>query len=314
VILPVRNAASVIGEAIESALAQSLPPSEVIVVDDGSTDELIGALTPFRDAIQLIRGPGRGVAAARNVAVAAANGDFVVMLDADDKFLPGRLEALGELASQRPDLDILATDAFLENDGRRLSRFGEMVPFAVADQRIAVLDRCFVAWPAIRRSRLIALGGFDESLRSGSDWECAIRLILSGCAAGQVDDPLYVYRRHPGSLTADRLATLRDRVTLLERNALHPGLDEHERAALKRSLQSKRRKLLQAEAEVALLSGHSDARLRALRLASATEANARLRLTAIGWAFAPHRASRLLAASHAHGDARALASTAPWQV
>lgn len=314
VILPVRNAANVVGEAIESALAQSTRPHEVIVVDDGSTDDLIRALGPFRNAIRLIRGPGRGVAAARNVATAEADGDFVVMLDADDRFLPSRLEALGDLASRRPDLDVLATDAFLEKDGRRLGRFGERVPFAVDDQRTAVLDRCFVAWPAIRRSRLATLDGFDESLRTGSDWDCVIRLVLSGCAAGQIDEPLYVYRLHEGSLTADRLAALRDRVTLLERSALHPGLHAHERAALERSLRSKHRKLLQAEAELALLNGRSDARLRALRLAGVPGADSRLRLVALGWALAPGRAARLMRAARASGDARALASTAPWQV
>ena len=314
VILPVRNAAAVVGAAIESALTQSVQPHEVIVVDDGSTDELASALEPFRGAIRLIRSAGRGVAAARNAAAAAAGGDFVVMLDADDRFLPGRLEALGELAAQRPDLDVLATDAFLEKDGRLLGRFAETVPFAVDDQRTAILDRCFFAWPAIRRSRLVAVGGFDQSLRSGSDWECGIRLVLSGCTVGEVDEPLYLYRLHEGSLTADRLPALRDRVTLLELSARHPGLDSHERAALERSLRSKRRKVLGAEAEVALIERHRDARLRALRLVAAPGAELRLRVAAARWALAPERARRLLLAARDGGGARALASTAPWQV
>ena len=133
-----------------------------------------------------------------------ATGDYVATLDADDEYLPGRLAALEAAALARPDLDILATDVLFETDGRSAGRFNEQTPFPADGQRSAVLDRCFVAVPAVRRTRLLAIGGFDESLRTSEDWDLLIRLVLAGAAAGLVDEPLYRYRLRPDSLTADR--------------------------------------------------------------------------------------------------------------
>jgi GT2 family glycosyltransferase len=313
VIIPVHDAADVVCDAIDSALDQTLPAHEIIVYDDGSDAELREVLGRYGDAIALLHGAHSGVAHARNAAVARATGEFVVMLDADDRFLSERLQALGELAAERPDLDVLATDALLEVDGTVTGRFNGSTPFEIADQRSAILDRCFFGWPAIRRSRLLAIGGFDESLRAGSDWECAIRLILSGCVAGLVDEALYCYRLRPGSLTSDRVETLRDRVRLLETTANNPGLSPLERQRLSASIAAKRRKLRRAEAEVALRDGDRDARIRSLRLACSKGAPPRVRLQALAWALAPRWAAhRLTVDAQRHGR-RSLASTPPWQ-
>ena len=75
-----------------------------------------------------------------------------------------------------------------------------------------MLERCFVVQPAFRRSRLAAIGGFDETLATGEDWDCVLRLVLDGSAAGLWDEPLAVYRIHGGSLDHSRPQTLRDRV------------------------------------------------------------------------------------------------------
>lgn len=130
VIVAAYQAAATIGEALASAFAQTVLPHEVVVCDDGSTDALDAALAPFRDRIRLVRQENRGEGAAKNAAARAAGGDFVVILDADDVYLPERLEALGELAAVRPDLDVLTTDAMLELEGRELGRYYELVgPF-----------------------------------------------------------------------------------------------------------------------------------------------------------------------------------------
>ena len=136
----------------------------------------------------------------------------------------------------RPDLDLLSTDLVYEVDGRPVGRFEETCRFDVSDQRTAILDRCFCPHPAVRRTTLIRVGGFDESMRSGSDWECAIRLIHSGAAAGLVEETLYRYRIHRGSLTADRLSTLRERIEFLERVERTQVLPDRERSALARSV------------------------------------------------------------------------------
>src|SRR5881397_737144 len=144
VIIAAYQAAHTIGEAVESALEQTSPPHEVIVCDDGSTDDLAGTLTPYGGRIVLLRKENGGAASARNVALRAASGEFVAQLDSDDAFLPTRLEALGELAGARPDLDILATDANFEVDGHVVGRFYGSQPFPIEHQRTAIFDRCFV--------------------------------------------------------------------------------------------------------------------------------------------------------------------------
>lgn len=293
VVIAAYQAAAFVGEAVESALAQTAPPHEIIVCDDGSTDDLEAALAPYGRRIVLLRKERGGPGSARNVAARAASGEFVVVLDADDAYLPERLEALGELAAVHPELDILATDAQFELDGRFVGRFNESTPFELLDQRTAILERCFCAWPALRRRRLLALGGFDESLLTGEDWDCAIRLILGGCRAGLVDEPLYRYRVRSDSVTADRVRTLRDRVTLLGK-AGGEDLSAAERHSLTRSVETQRRSLLLTRAEAALRSRDPDARRLSLAVATAGQVDLRTRIRAAASIFAPRIAGRVL--------------------
>jgi hypothetical protein len=294
VIITAYQAAAFISEAVESALGQTVRAHEVIVCDDGSTDDLETALAPYLREIVYIRKERGGAASAVNAATAAASGDFVAVLDADDAYLPQRLEALGALASVRPDLDILVTDAYVEVDGRVVYQFNDKVRFAVDDQRTAIFDRCFSAWPALRRSRLLAAGGYDESLLIAYDWECVIRLILGGSRAGLVDEPLYRYRLRPDSLSADRVPSLRERVRLLEKFQAHEGLSRVELQCLARSLAAQRRSLLLTEAEAALRAGDPDARRRSLAVAVGREIGLRARFAGVASAVAPGLARRVL--------------------
>src|SRR5437764_1122040 len=193
IIIAAYQVADVIGEALESAFTQTVPPVEVVVCDDGSTDDLAAALRPYRDRIALVHNEtNRGEAAAKNAAARAASAEFVAILDADDIYLPDRLEALGELATARPDLDILTSDAYLELNGVRIRRcYGPDWTFEVRDQRRAILERNFIfGLAAVRRDRMLAAGGFDEQIRWTTDWGLWIRLILEGSKAGAVDEPL----------------------------------------------------------------------------------------------------------------------------
>jgi hypothetical protein len=294
VVIAAHNAADTIAEAVESALAQTLPPLELIVCDDGSTDGTAAALEPYMDRVVSIRKQQGGVASARNAALERARGDFVAILDADDAYLPERLQALAELAVARPDLDILCTDALLEVDRRAVACFGDGCRFEVADQCEALLMRCFCAWPAYRRTTLVDAGGFDESLHTGSDWECVIRLVCSGAAAGLVDEPLYRYRIHDRSLTSDRIRTLRDRVALLEHVRQTQTLHDRGRATLAQSLATQRASLALTEAEAALRSRSRDARSRALAAARAPAIGLRSRAAALAAALAPGAAARAL--------------------
>jgi glycosyltransferase involved in cell wall biosynthesis len=254
VVIPAYQAADVISDAVTSVLEQTAPAYEVIVCDDGSTDGTAVAVAAFPE-ITLLRKENGGPASARNAAVHAATGDFVVLLDADDVYLPDRLRLLGELAVERPDLDVLATDAYLEVGGETAGLFSDFNPFPADDQRIAVLERCFVIAPAIRRSRLMAIGGFDEQLRTSDDWDCLIRVVVSGAPVGFVDAPLMRYRLREGGVTSARIPALRERVTLFEKTRRDDRLDGRERDAAERLLREHRNELELAEIEAELLAG-----------------------------------------------------------
>ncbi|MDP9231429.1 MAG: glycosyltransferase [Actinomycetota bacterium] len=292
--IAVHNAAGTIAEAIGSVLAQTVAPTQLIVSDDGSTDGIEEAVAPYGDRLTYLRKARGGVASAWNAALEIAVGEFFAVLGADDVYEPERLEALRELAVARPDLDILCTDVFFERDGDVLGRFTSDCPFEVVDQKTAILGRCFCIAPAVRRETLVAAGGFDESLRTGSDWECAIRLIHSGAAAGLVDEPLYRYRVEGETLTSDRIGTLRDRIFFLEGAASSYELGDTESAALDRSLAAQRNALVLTEAEAALRSRARDARSRALAAARSPGVAFRARAFAIAAAIAPRAAARIL--------------------
>lgn len=266
--IPAYQAASCIGDALVSLFDQTHPPYEVIVCNDGSTDDLDAAVAPFRNRIILVHQENRGLSAARNRAVAEATGDYVVFLDADDRFEPKRLERLGALAMERPDLDILTTDAYVEIDGTITGRFyTETHRFVIDDQRIGILSSNFVfVQAAVRRTVLLDAGGFDETLPVVEDWECWTRLILDGARAGMVDEALAVYRIRSGSLSSDRVGLLRGRLDVLERALARPDLSDKERRTAGDASANVSRMLTLAEAQRALRDEAADARSRSARI------------------------------------------------
>jgi glycosyltransferase involved in cell wall biosynthesis len=289
VVIRAYNAAPTIGRAVDSVLAQTVPPLEVIVVDDGSTDDLDAALEPTHEQITLVRTAHRGAAAALNAGAAAATGEFLAPLDADDTFDPRRLEVVGELAAQQPGLDLLCTDMRFISNGEVVGTFHEHNPFEFEDQRAAILERCFVGGcPVVRLERLREVGGFDEQLVVAEDWDCWLRLIFSGSRAGLVDAPYYDYTLVGGSLTADRIVGLRARVQMLEKAARELELTAAERRVLRRSLAVHRSRLAAVEL------GTAAARRQAIGYAVARGVNARVRVGAVAAAVSPSLGIRLL--------------------
>jgi len=297
IVIAAYQAADVVEAALRSALVQTEPAREVIICDDGSTDNLEEVVEPYRDRILLLRKENGGEASAKNAGARLATGDFVVFLDADDVFMPERLAALGELAARRPDLDVLTTDAVLELDGQPVRRcYTEQLPFEIANQRQAILERNFVfGLAAVRRSRLLAIGGFDEGIRWTTDWDCWIRLIFAGSRVGLVDEPLARYRLHGASLSSQRPELLAGRVQTLAKAASRTDLTALERRTVTRSIALERRRLALAEVRAAVLKGSPDVRRRAFRLALGRGHSLRTRLKGAAAGIVPGLAARLLA-------------------
>jgi hypothetical protein len=295
VIVAAYQVADVIGEALESVRRQTLPPLEVVVCDDGSTDDLERALAPYRDEIVLLRKENGGEASAKNAAAAVARGEFVAILDADDVYLPHNLEALSELAQTRPDLDILTTNGMLVANGVEVRRvYDDSWSFEVEDQRSAILQRNFVfGVAAVRRERLLAHGGFDESIRWTTDWDLWLRMILAGASAGCVDEPLALYRLRQTSLTAQRRDLQLGKLMTLEKARANPELREEEGPVLAASLRSYRRDLSLLDLRAAVAAGERGTTRRALSLLRAPELSIRRRLELAVIAAAPRVARRI---------------------
>lgn len=219
VLIPTWNRVGTLPVAVASALDQVPPPAQVIVSDDGSDQDVAAALRTFGERVALVGGPRGGLSVARNRAAEVATGDYLVLLDDDDVYLPGRLAAIGGALQARPDLDVVTTDAWIVVDGEYQGRAYRTVNrWCDDEQRRGILERNFVfGQAAVRRSRFEEVGGFDASLRRAEDWDLWLRLVLTGSLVGLVDSPLGEYRRTAGSLTTARWDMMQDRQRLLAR-------------------------------------------------------------------------------------------------
>jgi glycosyltransferase involved in cell wall biosynthesis len=226
VIVAAYNVEGFVADTVGSALGQTYPEVEVIVVNDGSTDGTASALQPFGDRIVYVEQPNRGLAAARNRGLLEATGTYVALLDGDDLWLPDRLEKVIGLLEDHPELGFATSDAyFLEGTSVAAGRYYQQLPggFRAVDQASWILEYNFVMGMAVIRRRLFdAHGAFDESLRTSEDWDLWVRFFLGGERAGLVDEPLAYYRRRPGSLSVDQTQIVQDALVIVERAVDRP--------------------------------------------------------------------------------------------
>jgi glycosyltransferase involved in cell wall biosynthesis len=248
-------------------LAQTLPADEIVIVDDGSPDDLEAALGGLVDAVRLVRKENGGISSAMNAATEAAAGEWIVQLDQDDAFLSTRLEAIATAIRAHPECDIVATGAVIEL-GDAPVRTLEVPSYPPAEQRLAIIGDCYFLWPAVRRTRLLAVGGYDTDFAVMQDWECFIRLVLDGALTAVVPEPLYRWRLTPGSRSSSNgLENADALVRLMEKTLGNPSLDEAEREAVGKALAAQRMRVTLERANHAVRSGSPEARRRSLAVA-----------------------------------------------
>jgi glycosyltransferase involved in cell wall biosynthesis len=183
VVMPTRNYGAFIARAIDSVLAQTHPPHEIIVVDDGSTDDTPAVLARYAGRIRVLAGPGRGVSAARNAGLAAARGELIAVLDADDEWLPTKLARQIPLLREDPAVGVVGcANVVWSGAGHHVrTRFFPNPP----DDRLARMRQIAlrVAWVGssnsgalIHRRVLDAVGGYAEDLAAAEDWEMWLRV------------------------------------------------------------------------------------------------------------------------------------------
>ena len=227
VIVPTRDYGRYLERAIGSLRRQVHADWECIVVDDGSSDgteEIVTALAGSDRRIAYLRQAAGGPSAARNAGLAAASGEFVQFLDADDFLGPRKLSHQVDVFSEHPEADIVyggvryfiedEPDDSRENPERRwiegptrriVSGSGQSVLAALVDDNIMVIEA-----PLMRRSLLKDVGGFDPRIRRMEDWELWLRCALKGALflhdGANEDEEVPHVRIHPASSSQDQIA------------------------------------------------------------------------------------------------------------
>lgn len=207
VVIPARNAAGTLARAIRSVLAQSEPAYEIIVVDDASEDATRTVAETFPQVQLISRNKSGGAAAARNAGIRAAQSSWIAFLDADDEWLPEKLERQNRLCRGGVSLVFCASEEF-GADGVSLGDTfrGGPVDCSMGAWR-SLLKTNFIATPTVIAPRrvLLEMGGFDEQFAVGEDQDMWIRLALAGRVA-YVPETLARIHVQPKSLSAYRRA------------------------------------------------------------------------------------------------------------
>ena len=201
VIIPTYNRARYLPTALDSIIAQTVKPLEIIVVDDGSTDDTEQVVAFYHDSVSYIRQENAGPSAARNLGIRAARGSIIAFLDSDDAWLPLKLEKQLNCFTEKPDLGMIGTGYF--NCDENLGNPVWQASFKLAaTEREEILIRNL--WPTptllIRRNCFDAVGMFDEEMKFAEDWDMWTR-IAQAFPATTVREPLVLTRKHQLSLS-----------------------------------------------------------------------------------------------------------------
>ena len=202
VIIPVYNTAAYVKQTIESVLAQTWANKEIIVVNDGSTDETPSILIQFGNSIQVIHQENKGLGAARNTGIRAAQGDLIAFIDADDLWEPEFLETQVTALTSNPDVDIVyCWWSYIDQYGNQLpqqdrfSKSGDLLQTLITSNRIPIMATL------LRRKCVETTKGFDEDKLIIEDWDFWLRVAYQGYRFICTPKKLVKYRFHRNNMT-----------------------------------------------------------------------------------------------------------------
>ena len=240
VIIPTYNRAALVPEAMASVLAQTWRDFEVLVVDDASRDGTAEALAAFGSRIRLLRSPSRlGVAAARNLGISAARGQWLAFLDSDDLWRPEKLARQMAYLAGLPELVLCQTEETWERQGLKVNqprshrKIGGWIFFQS-------LERCLVSPSAVILHRTVFQehGGFDEGLPAAEDYDLWLRLSWR-YQIGLLPEALVIKRGGRGDQLSAQWGLDRFRIRALLKLLDDPGLPAPEALAARRTLARK---------------------------------------------------------------------------
>jgi glycosyltransferase involved in cell wall biosynthesis len=217
VIIPAYNSSQWIRGTIQSALSQSYPNVEVLVIDDASTDDTWKILQTYKPPVRVFRNDqNRGISATRNRSIQESRGSYIALLDHDDLWNPDKLVKQMQLFEKNPDLGLVFCDCWCATDDGRRWRYFEERPAARGHVFNKLLQDNFIPCPTavIPKRFLETLGVFREEFRCGEEYELFLR-IAKQSPVDYVDEPLVTYNIHDRNYSSRILNNL-ERITLLE--------------------------------------------------------------------------------------------------
>jgi len=221
VVTPTYNRSRLLRLAIESVLAQTYPAIEIIVVDDGSSDDTPAVAESFAGRITYIRQTNQGGAAARNAGLKLARGAYINVLDDDDLMLPTKIERQVEVLEQRPEIGLVHCGYYMvDRDGRKLEKIS-FLPDGRLEELI-VLNPIWSGAPLMRRECVERVGGYRPLVVE--DWDLWLRISLAGYTFACVQEPLGAYRMTPGSIMSNVARVERDAMAMLDDLFANPAL------------------------------------------------------------------------------------------
>jgi glycosyltransferase involved in cell wall biosynthesis len=219
VVIPTFNSAPLVREAIESVWRQTYKDYEIIVVDDGSTDDTLSVMSAFGSDIRYFRQSNRGAGAARNKGIEMSRGKYIAFLDADDLWTKTKLAEQIPLMEQFPDVGLVYSDWTVISEGHeeKASRLSELCPMSgyIFDGLVRS-GFILTSGTVVRRSCLDEIGGFDEALSIAQDYDLWLRICYRW-KAQLVNKVLVTKRERGGNLSSDLLKTAIERIELFDK-------------------------------------------------------------------------------------------------
>ncbi|OCR01212.1 glycosyl transferase [Oscillatoriales cyanobacterium USR001] len=229
VIIPTYNCDRYIVQAVESVINQSYKNWEIILIDDGSTDNTRQVLAPYLDLIQYIYQENQGAAIARNHACKLAQGEFLAFLDSDDFFLPEKLEKQVACFDANPTLDLVQTGwLIVDKNGEGIYGVNPWHQAPKLDLETFVMYKCVrPSAMMLRREWWKLLGGFDSRFPPTEDLDFSLRLALNGCKAVWLEEILTCYRQHDFNLMSSGSKLMKSMEIVMENFFARPDLPDN---------------------------------------------------------------------------------------
>lgn len=222
VVMPAYNAEHFIRDALDSVAKQTICDYDIVVVDDGSTDQTVGQVKAWAAAhqgikLRILQQQHGGIGMARNRGIREAVGTYVAFLDSDDIWVERKLEAVVTCLGDPKQVDLVCHDEWLEEGGSRTGRLTHG-PYTTYQDLLFKGNSLSTSATVVRRKRLMEVGGFSEDLRFNSmeDYDLWLRLARAGCRIEYLHEVLGTYRQHGQGVTSRIEMHCRNGLNVLE--------------------------------------------------------------------------------------------------